>query len=90
MTFSMDWDVRLSNRAKRALEQLPVRDRDRIAAALIEMKSNPRAGDMRPLQGRHRGAFRRRVGSWRVIFAVETESRIVLVADITRRTSTTY
>jgi mRNA-degrading endonuclease RelE of RelBE toxin-antitoxin system len=86
----MDWDVRLSNRAKRALEQAPARDRGRIEAALIDMKQDPRAGDTRPLQGRHQGAFRRRVGSWRIIFALKTEERIVLVADIARRTSSTY
>lgn len=86
----MDWDVRLSNRAKRALEQTPARDRGRIEAALLEMQRDPRAGDTRPLQGRHQGALRRRVGSWRIIFAVKTENRTVLVADITRRSSTTY
>ena len=86
----MDWDVRLSSRARRALEQIPVRDRGRIAAALVEMKRDPRAGDTRPLQGRHQGAYRRRVGSWRIIFALKLDGQTVLVADITRRTSSTY
>lgn len=86
----MDWDVRLGNRARRALEQIPARDRGRIEAALLDMKRDPHAGDTRPLQGRHQGAFRRRVGSWRIIFALKTDSRTVLVADITRRTSSTY
>lgn len=86
----MDWDVRLSNRARHALEQIPARDRGRIEAALLDMQRNPREGDTRPLQGRHHGAFRRRVGSWRIIFALKQEERTVLVADITRRTSSTY
>ena len=86
----MDWDVRLSNRAKRSLEQMPVRDQGRIAAALLDMKRDPRAGDTRPLHGRHQGAFRRRVGSWRIIFALKPDARTVLVAEIVRRTSSTY
>jgi mRNA-degrading endonuclease RelE of RelBE toxin-antitoxin system len=86
----MNWDVRLGNRAKRALEQIPARDRGRIEAALLDMKRDPRAGDTRPLQGRHQGAFRHRVGAWRIIFALKPEGQVVLVADITRRTSSTY
>ena len=86
----MDWDVRLGNRARRAVEQLPARDLPRIEGALLEMKRDPRSGDTRPLHGRHQGAFRRRVGAWRIIFALKPEERIVLVADITRRTSSTY
>ena len=86
----MNWDVRLSNRARHAFEQITARDRGRIEAALLDMKKDPREGDTRPLQGRHQGAFRRRVGSWRIIFALKPEGRTVLVADITRRTSSSY
>jgi mRNA-degrading endonuclease RelE of RelBE toxin-antitoxin system len=86
----MDWDVRLGSRAERALERIPARDRERIEIALLQMKREPYSGDTRPLRGRHQGAFRRRVGSWRIIFAVKTEIRTVLVADITRRASSTY
>lgn len=85
----MDWDVRLANRARRVLEGIPARDRGRIGAALLEMQHDPMGGDTRPLQGRHQGAFRR-VGSWRIIFALKPKEHIVLIADITRRTSTTY
>jgi mRNA-degrading endonuclease RelE of RelBE toxin-antitoxin system len=86
----MDWDVRLADRAKRSFERMPAADRGRVEAALIAMKQNPYAGDTRPLQGRFEGAFRRRVGNWRIVFAIKSVSRIVLVADILRRTSATY
>ena len=85
----MDWDVRLSSRAERALERIPARDSVRVEAVLLQMKREPRGGDTKPLRGRHQGAYRRRVGSWRIIFTVKTETRTVLVADITRRTSST-
>jgi mRNA-degrading endonuclease RelE of RelBE toxin-antitoxin system len=86
----MDWDVRLSSRAERAIERIPVRDRGRIETALLQMRREPHSGDTKPLRGRHQGAFGRRVGSWRIIFVVKAEIRTVLVADITRRTSSTY
>ena len=41
-------------------------------------------------EGEYHGMFRRRVGSWRIVFRLKSEERIVLVADILRRTSTTY
>ena len=86
----MDWEVRLSNRAKRALEELPARDQARVARALLDIKRDPYAGDTKPLRGHHQRTFRRRVGSWRIIFVIKPELRAVLVVDVTRRTANTY
>ena len=54
------------------------------------MKINPFSGDTIALKGEYQGLHRRRVGSWRIVFAVKTEERVVVVADILRRTSSTY
>jgi mRNA-degrading endonuclease RelE of RelBE toxin-antitoxin system len=43
-----------------------------------------------PLRGEYQGAFRRRVGSWRIIFTVRPDVQIVVVQDIMRRTSTSH
>jgi mRNA-degrading endonuclease RelE of RelBE toxin-antitoxin system len=69
---------------------MPTRDRERIIRALGEMKTDPLAGDITALRGEYRGLYRRRVGSWRIIFALKPDGRAVLVGDIVRRTSTTY
>jgi len=69
---------------------MPVRDRERVNRALNEMKDDPFSGDTAPLHGEYQGAYRRRVGAWRILFTVNQENQIVLVADIARRTSTTY
>jgi mRNA-degrading endonuclease RelE of RelBE toxin-antitoxin system len=66
------------------------RDRDRINKVLNEMKERPLHGDIVPLRGEHQGGFRRRIGSWRVIFSVNPDAQVVIVHDIARRTSTTY
>lgn len=66
------------------------RDRDRINQVLNEMKEQPLHGDIVPLRGQHQGAFRRRIGSWRIVFPVKPEAQIVVIHDIVRRTSTTY
>ena len=54
------------------------------------MEDDPLSGDIAALKGEYHGQFRRRIGSWRVIFELDAEHRIVLVHDILRRSTTTY
>jgi mRNA-degrading endonuclease RelE of RelBE toxin-antitoxin system len=54
------------------------------------MKDDPFSGDASALRGEYQGLFRRRVGSWRVIFELDPDRRLVLIHDILRRSSTTY
>ena len=86
----MSWDYRLSSRAERAFGRMPARDRERVNRALNEMKTDPYRGDTAPLRGEYQGAFRRRVGSWRILFTVKPDIETVIIHDIRRRTSSTY
>ena len=86
----MTWRVVLHRTAARSLKTAPTKDRERIRSALREMTENPYSGDVVALRGAHKGSFRRRVGSWRLLFVVDTDARSISVADIVRRTSTTY
>jgi len=54
------------------------------------MEQKPLAGDITPLKGPHQGSYRRRVGAFRIIFTVDPKDAVIAVADIARRTSTTY
>jgi mRNA-degrading endonuclease RelE of RelBE toxin-antitoxin system len=69
---------------------MPARDRERINEVLNQMKGQPLSGDLAPLRAEYQGAFRRRIGSWRIVFTVRPDGRTVIVHDIMRRTSTTY
>ncbi len=53
------------------------------------MELDPFAGDVIPLTN-EQTAFRRRVGDWRIFFDVDRALQRVEVADIQRRTTTTY
>jgi mRNA-degrading endonuclease RelE of RelBE toxin-antitoxin system len=68
---------------------MSARDRQRINTALNRMKDDPFSGDLSALRGAHQGLFRRRAGSWRIIFELDTDRRLVRVHDILRRSSTT-
>ena len=88
----MRWVVRLSNSAESARRRIPVRERRRVDAALLEMEEDPLSGDITKLRGSYEGSYRRRVGDWRLIFTIHAnqEPRTVDIHDIRRRTTTTY
>ena len=86
----MSWNVVINRPAQRAFKVLPKKDTERIAAALRSMQQDPFGGDVVALRGVHKGSFRRRIGSWRLLFDVDTETRTVSVNDILRRSSKTY
>src|SRR4051794_6701620 len=80
-TCFMSWDVLLSSRATRALARIPARDQQRIDRALLAMREEPLAADIAPLKGEYQGAFRRRVGAWRLIFTLKLDQRAVVIHD---------
>ena len=56
-----------------------------------ELERDPWAGDVRPIQaGRFKGALRKRVRCYRLIFRVNPEERLVEVAAVLSRGETTY
>ena len=86
-TSSMNWDLEATRAAQRALRAMPVRDRERVNQALNDMKTDPLSGDITALRGEYHGLCRRRVGSWRIIFGLKPDRRLVLVGDRWRRQS---
>lgn len=83
------WEVRVKKRGLSELKRAPRPDRERLADALEEMRSNPLTGDIVPLKGQEY-SFRRRVGDWRIFFDLERDKRLVQVRAIEHRTTTTY
>jgi mRNA-degrading endonuclease RelE of RelBE toxin-antitoxin system len=53
------------------------------------MAEDPFSGDVLKLEG-EKNRFRRRVGSYRILFRMEQSSKSVYVSAIVRRTTTTY
>ncbi len=57
-------------------------------AATNAMHGNPLSGDVVKLVGQD--AYRRRAGSYRIIFRIDFKAFAVGIIDILRRTTTTY
>jgi mRNA-degrading endonuclease RelE of RelBE toxin-antitoxin system len=53
------------------------------------MERDPFHGDLKRLQANPSG-WPRRVGNYRIIYDVYFEQRLIVIAGIVRRTSTTY
>ena len=87
----MNWAVELSASAIKELKKLP-RDRQaQIERAIDEMESDPMAGDVTPLKGSEwKGRFRKRVGPYRIIFALDRKTLTVAVSAIFIRSEKTY
>jgi mRNA-degrading endonuclease RelE of RelBE toxin-antitoxin system len=85
----MTWGLIITRPAARDLRDVPRADVEHINVAFEEMRSDPYGGDIKFLKGTKR-TLRRRVGSWRILFDVNAEQRIVIILGVTRRSSNTY
>jgi mRNA interferase RelE/StbE len=85
----MNWNLLVTGPAQKQLRRIPERDRERVKAALLAIEDEPFSGDLVRLRAQP-AAWRRRVGSYRILFDVDYEKRHVVVTAIVRRTSATY
>jgi mRNA interferase RelE/StbE len=85
----MNWNLLVAGPAQKQLRRIPERDRERVKAALLAIEDEPFSGDLVRLRAQP-AAWRRRVGSYRILFDVDYEKRHVVVTAIVRRTSVTY
>ena len=87
----MTWDCRLSKEAEKDLRRLPRDRQEQLGRAIDEMTEDPLAGDVCPIRGgRFQGAMRKRVGRYRVVFSIDSDTRVVSIAGILTRSERTY
>lgn len=87
----MTWECRLSKQAEKDLRCLPHDRLQQVARAIDEMELNPLAGDVRPIKsGKFEGVLRKRVGRYRIIFAMNPDSHLIEIAAILTRSEKTY
>ena len=85
----MAWTITVAKPAQKQAERFPAKDQARIGAAVRSMADDPFSGDVLKLEGAD-NHWRRRVGSYRIFFAVDNTSKTVAVTAILRRSSKTY
>ncbi len=87
----MSWGLKLSKEAAKEFRHLPRDRQEQLATAIEEMEEDPLRGDVRPIKsGRFKGALRKRVGSYRIIFSLNPKERVVKIAAILIRDEKIY
>jgi mRNA interferase RelE/StbE len=76
--------IEFTRAARKGLEALPVRERERVARAIDALATEPRPPGARALQGQP-GLLRIRVGDYRVVYQVHDDVLTVLVVRIGHR-----
>ncbi len=85
----MSWQLLVARSAKKSLSRFPKKDREAVLSALLELAQDPYAGDIAKIAG-EQNTWRRRIGSYRIIYDLDVKRRMIYVGAIVRRTSTTY
>ena len=81
-----NYKLELSRQADRELHRMASREIQiyrRVAYALDELRTNPLIG--KALKGQMKGRYSYRVGSYRIIYAIERRQVIVYIIDIGHR-----
>jgi mRNA interferase RelE/StbE len=79
--------VNASRRVERELDKIPARDFERAAEAIQNLAENPRPFGVVKLAG---NIYRIRVGRYRVIYAIDDTTKVVVVTNVKKRSEGTY
>ena len=85
----MHWDLLIDDTVGKALRHIPKKDAERLLTVIEELVVNPYAGDIEKMQG-EKDVWRRRIGSYRVLYEIRVVRQCIYVFDVKRRTSNTY
>ena len=77
----MAYTIEFTSSAERAFRRLSRQVQARLAPAIDALATAPRSGDVKKLAG-DGDLYRKRVGSYRIIYRIEDRRLIVLVVDV--------
>ena len=87
----MNWASEFTKDAERDFKKLPRNIQRQITHVLEVMATDPFQGQTRPLQGKEwKGVYRRRIGSYRLLFTTNHAARVFVVIAILLRSEKTY
>lgn len=86
----MAYQIEISKRVRKQVARLPRRDQARVLAVVKALAKDPRPTSCRPVKMAGQGAYRVRVGDYRVIYAVLDDERVVIIARVAKRSESTY
>jgi len=87
----MSWTCKFTTDAEHDLRDLPKAIQRRVGRVIDQMQADPFQGSIKALQGEEwKGVYRRRIGNYRILFAIEHAHETVHVLRILLRSGKTY
>ena len=84
----MSYEIRLRSVAQKGLDALPRRDYEIVAKAISTLEDNPRPRRVKKLADS--GLWRIRVGKFRIVYAIDEKTKVVMLVRVARRKEDTY
>ncbi|MDE2721708.1 type II toxin-antitoxin system RelE/ParE family toxin [Candidatus Palauibacter polyketidifaciens] len=78
------YEIEISRTAEKQLRKLPRADRERVAHRMSSLALDPYPRGTRKLAG-YDDVFRLRVGRWRILYSVGTQTLIIIILKIGHR-----
>lgn len=85
----MNWRIHIDGPSQRIIKRLRGKDSTIVNKVIDSMALDPFSGDIEKLGGQD-NIWRRRAGSYRIFYRIYTNSKLIYVLDVERRTSKTY
>jgi len=85
----MLWTLRIDKRVEKKLRRLAPKDQRLIRNALEQLRADPYHAKLQPLHYQPTG-YRLEAGNWRLPVDIYADQLLMYVADLQRRTTTTY
>jgi mRNA interferase RelE/StbE len=78
----MSYQISISKRALKELEDLPVKPKKQITEAIDQLANEPRPVGCKKLKGEVEYLWRIKIGNYRVIYLIEDKLKVVEVRKI--------
>jgi mRNA interferase RelE/StbE len=88
MAFPISYRILIERKAQRESEKVPRSHREAIDKAILSLASNPRPRNAIKLTDKE--GYRIRIGSYRVLYTIDDEAKLVVVYRVKIRDESTY
>lgn len=89
MNLQKSWNLRVDPSVLKALKKIPRPTSEVILNVIRLLPFNPYFGDIQKMKDEHNN-WRRRIGSYRILYKIDVSETMILVFHVERRTSKTY
>lgn len=79
-----------TKRAEKSFKNIPRIYQKKLKEVIIKLEESPLLPGTIKLLNYPVAQYRKRVGDYRILFDIDDNQKVIIIADIRRRTSTTY